>query len=442
MNIQKQLTYSYIFRFWSPLAFTWFLMALEGPIIAGVIARLDDPKFNLAAYGIAFAFALIFEAPVIMLMSSSAALVKNLKSFHKVLEFTRYLNLGIFCINCLVLLPAVFSFLMQFLNLPSTVANLVHGSLMILLPWPVAIGFRRFYQGILINHNHTRTVAKGTIFRLLFMVTCSLLGLLYSHYPGAYIGAFALSAGVISECIYIFIKVRPVIKNLEKQTYQDSEKEISIKQIAKFYYPLALTSFISLSVQPFVTFFVGQCELPIESLAVLPVINAFIFVFRCLGLSYQEVVIVLIGKNFEGFYLLKSFTYFLSICSAIILFGVAFTPFSHFWFQEVAGLSPELSRFAIWPFRVMSVLPPLTFILSWLRSMSINYQKNILITYASCIEVFFIMVSLSIFAFSQQMPGAPAACLSLCIGRIASCLYLGLQKRHIYPQETYSYENI
>ena len=52
-----------IFLFWLPLAATWIMMSVEGPFLAAVIARLPEPRFNLAAYGVAFAFALLIEAP-------------------------------------------------------------------------------------------------------------------------------------------------------------------------------------------------------------------------------------------------------------------------------------------------------------------------------------------------------------------------------------------
>ena len=54
---------------------TWLMMSLEGPFLAAVIARLAEPKHNLAAYGVAFALAILVEAPVIMMMSASTAVV-------------------------------------------------------------------------------------------------------------------------------------------------------------------------------------------------------------------------------------------------------------------------------------------------------------------------------------------------------------------------------
>jgi hypothetical protein len=68
------------------------MMAIEGPFLAAVIARLPDPKFNLAAWGVAFAFAILVEAPIIMIMSASTALAEDAASFLKLRNFTYILN--------------------------------------------------------------------------------------------------------------------------------------------------------------------------------------------------------------------------------------------------------------------------------------------------------------------------------------------------------------
>jgi hypothetical protein len=53
-----------IFSTWWPLALSWFLMALELPALSAVIARLPNPKINLAAYGgIVFPLALMQVHP-------------------------------------------------------------------------------------------------------------------------------------------------------------------------------------------------------------------------------------------------------------------------------------------------------------------------------------------------------------------------------------------
>ena len=72
---RSHLSYRQICTFWLPLAGTWLMMAVEAPYLAAIVARLADPTENLAAFGVALSLAVIIEAPVIMLMSASTALV-------------------------------------------------------------------------------------------------------------------------------------------------------------------------------------------------------------------------------------------------------------------------------------------------------------------------------------------------------------------------------
>ena len=146
-TLSGQLTLKKIFVFWLPLAATWLMMSLEGPFLAAVIARLAEPKFNMAAYGVAFSFALIVEAPVIMIMSASTALVKDAKAFIKLRNFTYFLNTVITLLMLVGLIPTIFYFIAEdLIGLPSNVAELTHLASIILLPWPATIGYRRFYS--------------------------------------------------------------------------------------------------------------------------------------------------------------------------------------------------------------------------------------------------------------------------------------------------------
>ena len=92
MTTPSTLSQRDILRFWLPLASTWLMMAFEGPFLAALIARLPDPRYNLAAYGVSFAVAVIIEAPVIMMLGASTALVDGRVSFLRLRRFTQILN--------------------------------------------------------------------------------------------------------------------------------------------------------------------------------------------------------------------------------------------------------------------------------------------------------------------------------------------------------------
>ena len=304
--MQQSPSLSRIFRFWLPLSATWLMMSVEGPLLAALIARLSEPKYNLAAYGVAFSFAMIVEAPIIMIMSTTAALARDAESFRRLRIFTYVLNGITTGALLLLLVPPIFNWLLgHVIGLPDNVRDLVYYSLLFLLPWPGAIGYRRLYHGILIRVDKTRLVALGTVVRLSSMAGVALGLYQWGNIQGAYLGAIALSTAVVIEALVSRAMAhRAVVKLLQQPA---TEPVPSYWEITRFYYPLALTSMMALATHPMVTFFMGQSRRPIDSLAVLPVVNSLVFVFRSFGLAFQEVGIVLIGDQFQGYRQLRKF---------------------------------------------------------------------------------------------------------------------------------------
>ncbi len=417
-----ELTLGYIFKFWFPIALTWLMMAFEGPYTTAVIARLSDAKYNLAAYGIAFSFALIVEAPIIMLMTASTALVKNVQSYKKLRDFTFVLNFLITVAMGVVLIPQVFDFItLNMMGLEKKLANLVYHATLFLIPWPAAIGFRRFYQGILIANGKTKLIAYGTVIRILTVVTTSLVLVYFTNLKGCYIGAIALSFAVVFEAIVIYAMTFNTIKN--KVMNNSSNFNLSYSYLIKFYIPLALTSFIALGVQPIVTFFVAKSRLALDSLAVLPVVTSFIFIFRSMGLSFQEVGVALMRYDDKNFTALKTFVLSLSFVVSFTLAGIMLTPARYFWFEKVAGLSHDLIPLAIQTATILILLPALSILISWQRSVLVNAALTKYITYGTIVE-FVSIILLMIVLLKLNLVGAHAAAISFICSRAAANLYL------------------
>lgn len=414
-----------IFFFWVPLAATWLMMSIEGPFLAAVIARLEFPKHNLAAFGVAFSFALIVEAPIIMLMSASTALVNNRHEYFTLRNYTFMLNAVITALMIIGLIPKVFHFIAQdLIGLPPNIAHLTWFASLLLLPWPAAIGFRRFYQGLLIRHNLTRLVAYGTIIRLIFMASTAIT-MFTMKIQGAYIGAAALSVGVTTEAIFSRFTVNGTIRKITQTECEDKKgKRLNFRSINKFYFPLALTTILALGVHPMVTFFMGKSRFPIESLAVLPVINSLIFIFRALGLSYQEVIIALLGANKENYESIKRFALYLGAFLLITLSLILFTPLLFIWFRTISGLSFELAQFSILPARILVILPVMTLLISFQRALLVHTKETGPIKGASMIEIVVIIFTLYLSVAFFKIPGAIAAAISYTVGRLFANSYL------------------
>jgi hypothetical protein len=423
VDTTEKLTYRRIFLFWGPLALTWLMMAFEQPFLIAFIARLDDAKFNLAAFGIAGSFALIIESPIIMLMSASTALVKGRNSYKKLKTFTDILNAGITGIQLIILIPPVFNYIVTgLMEVPEDVARLAHIALIIFLPWAASIGYRRFYQGILIRNDLTRRVTFGTMVRLSVIVIMGLL-LYFAGVKGAYVGAGAMSLAVLCEAIATRIMVSATLKTLLQK--EDTENaHLNLRSVAKFYFPLALTSILSLGVQPFVTFFLGRSRMAVESLAVLPVISSLVFIFRSMGLSFQEVNIALIGKEKQNYKVLRNFAVSLGLLVTVLITLLAFTPLSDLWFINVSGLSTELANLSYLPLKILILLPAFTVLLNFQRSSLIINGTTGPISRATAVELITIIVVLLICVVFLNLIGVIAASIAFIAGKGLSNIYL------------------
>ena len=458
----EPLTYPRIAAFWLPLAGTWLMMAVEGPYLAAIIARLGQPTENLAAFGVAFALAIIIEAPVIMLMAASTALVTDAASYAALRRFTYTLSAVLTLVQVVAVLPPVFDWIATSLvGLPPDVARLTHHGLAIMLPWPMAIGYRRFRQGLLIRRHLTRLVTYGTALRLAAMSAAALVAAQAPGLHGVHVGTIALATGVIVEALASRVMTRHVVASLQAGPAGPATADraatapadpdpaapaatdtaatdtaateppaagpsapLTMPAIFRFYLPLAMTSVLAMAVQPAVTFFVGQSRFALESLAVLPVIHGLTFMFRALGLSYQEVGIALFGDRWEQYRPIRNFGCVLAAFAAGGLGLIVFTPLAAVWFQDVSGLSSELAAFALLPAQILALLPAGSVWVCFQRSVLVHARQTAPITWAGILEVTVVVLLLTVTIQVLSWAGAVAAATAILGGRLAGNLFL------------------
>jgi hypothetical protein len=366
-----------------------------------------------------------------MLMSASTALVEDATSYRKLRNFANILNAGATATLLVLLLPPVYDLVARGgLGLPAAVADLGYHALWFYLPWPAAIGVRRFLQGVLIRSGRTRLVAIGTVIRLISMAAAATFFALATDLPGAAVGGAALSCGVIVEALVARWMARHDIRELRATPAPpDGTASLSYRDISAFYVPLALTSLLGLAVQPMLTFFMGRAAAPVESLAVFPVVNSLGFLFRSLGLAWQDTAIALLGREREHLAELGRFTAILGIGSAAGLAAIVFTPLAVVWFETISGLTTDLSQYAYAAARLTVPVAGLSVLLSFERSILMKLRSTKPITMATGIEVVVIAGAFVAGAWGFGWIGVTAAFAAFVAGRLGSTGFLAIPVR-------------
>ena len=400
-------------------------MAAEGPFVAALVARLPEPKYNLAAFGVALALAFVAESPILMMLAATTALAHDRESLARVGRFSLLMNGGVTAAMAFIAFPPVFGFFAsRVLALPPPVAERAQWAVAMFLPWPAAIGFRRFQQGILIGAGRTRLVAYGTAVRLLTMAGTGLSLFLLGGIPGAVVGASALSAGVVVEAVVSWAWARADRERLMLLPPAAPAEVPTLADIQRFYWPLAVTPLMNMAVQPLVTFFVGRGHLPVESLAVVPVVNSFAFLFRTPALAVQEVIIALGRGGEEAIRSLRRFTTLLGGLSSLAMGAVVLTPAAGLWFAGVTGLGADLVPLARRASAMLILLPAASASIVWAHARLVMLRTTRLVTWGTVVELTVIAAALGSGIAFSRVPAVIVASASILAGRCAGALFL------------------
>lgn len=382
------LTLARIARTWWPLAASWSLMGLEGPMISAVLARLADPKINLAAYGgIVFPLALVVEAPIIMLLAASTALSRDWQSYNRLRWFTHGLSAFLTLAHVLIVATPLYYVVVEgLIGAPPAIVEPARVGLAIMIPWTWAIAYRRFNQGVLIRYGHSLMVGTGTLVRLAADVTVLTVGYLLGSVAGIVVAACAIMAGVLSEAAYAHWRVGPVVARRLRPTVGTPGRRLTFRSLLSFYVPLSLTSVLGLLVQPVGSAAMSRLPGALESLAVWPVVTGLSFLLRSPGFAYNEVVVVLLDEPGAAARL-RRFARLLSLASTGALLVVLLPVASGLWFEGLVGLPPSLAILAQRSLWIALPLPAFSVLESWYQGLIVDSRQTRGITEAVALSL-------------------------------------------------------
>ena len=399
-------------------------MALELPALTAALARLPDSTIHLAAFGgIAFPFAMLIESPIVMLLSASTELCRDLPSYRLMYRVMMRSGLALTVLHLMFAVTPLFDLVLgNLIRMPAELVEPTRQALLLLTPWTWAIAYRRFHQGVLIRYGRSRVVGFGTAIRLGSGVTVLCVGLYLQSVSGVAVAAMAVVAGVVSEALFIGIMVRPVV-NGELAQSPIVTPALTHQYFFKFYIPLALTSVVGFLVQPLGSAAMSRMPNPVDSLALWPIVAGLTFVFRCFGLALNEVVVALIdlpGASRK----LQRFTLVLAVVTSSLAALITFSAVGPLIFTRFFGLNQTMTEFAIAAFILALPTPALSAYQSWYQGLVLNSRRTRSITEAVSIYLVTSAVLLFLGIVWPVLPGVKVSVGAIAIAMFAQLVYL------------------
>lgn len=394
-------------------------MGAELPLLSAVMARMLNPEINLAAYGgVVFPLALLIESPIIMLLAASTALSHDLPSYRKLWRFMMVAGGSLTLVHATVAFTPLFDIVARdLIGAPEEIIGPARVGMMMMTPWTWAIAHRRFNQGVLIRFGRSHAVATGTLIRLLMDVT--ILGTGYTlavHFgaqiTGVMVATAAVSAGVLGEAFYVWLKVHPVI-HVSMPKESSSKPPLNRKRFLRFYLPLAASPLLGLAAQPVITAGISRMPLAIESLAVWPALNGLVFMVRSLGLACLEIVVAMAGKP-DGYNALRIFARNLMTVLLGINLIILTTSFSGLWFGTFNALDAALVSLALPAMWASITQAPVGVVNSFCQGILVHAHQTRGVTEAVGLFLLTCTLGLGIGIATQAVTGgALSACLAI-----------------------------
>lgn len=359
------VTLGHIAHLWWPLALSWLLMGTELPIYSAVIARLEAPTVNLAAFGgIVYPFTILLESPIIMLLAASTALCTSRENYALLRKFMLSLCIGVTALHAAMAFTPLFSLIIdEIVSPPPAVTAPARLGLMLSVVWPFCVGYRRFNQGIMIKYGKSRLVGIGTIIRLGAGVGTALLLAQVPGQEGVFACSIAMSAGVVAEAAFSAYFVRSIVRDQIPEA-EAGQEQLSWRALWAFYIPLAMTPFLVIAAQPLISTAMSRMPNPLPSLAAWPVVAGVTFAFRSLGIAFNEVVIALAAPG-ESARQLARFTRLAGLVVTAIFLLVLLTPLTELLLNRLFALPADLLEMTYSGLWICCLLPALNFYQSW-----------------------------------------------------------------------------
>ena len=419
----KTLTQRGILAFWSPLALTWAVMGVEIPVVSVAVTALPEAMANLAALGAAVALAWFSETPTVNLTPATLRLTCNDSSYLTMRRYAVALCALALSLNTILAMTPLMQVILQnVVGVPEDLSILAAKAYLWLLPWPAAIGMRRFYQAIMIRQGATPRVAFGTGVRLAVLSGAAALFATTGWLTGAESGALALSLGVIFEAAAARVMATGSIRALRNSISEDPL--LTFAAFWQLYWPLTIMMMLNLAVSALVTIGLAKAKDAAVALAAFPVAHGLNFIARALATSFQEPVIALLGRDENYRPVLAKFAVRLGAALTGAMAFLSFTPAGPWTLTHLMNLPDSLTAPAIDSFAALTLYPAVTLWFMWIRACLTHARRTQPIAAATVLETLALMVILWVLITPLSIPGATAAGAAMVLSRVVANLWL------------------
>ena len=404
-----------------PLSLSDVTMALGDPLTTTTLAHLPDPRTNIAAVGVAKAIAIFCESPIIMLLHTSNALAPTQASRRALWKFALIASGAMSLLLALTTIPAVFAIVGEgWLGVSPSLSGTIRSVLTIAILWPLAIGWRRYFQGLLIHSGQSYAVAQAGIVRLL-VVGIILAGGFTLKANGAVVAGMSLVWGVIAEAVAVTYLARKLGSTKLPELISTPELPQDVAGVWKFYAPLGGTMMLVWGARAALVGIVARAEDGAIALVAWPAAWGLVLVIANSTRMVQQIIIR--NRQLLPDRLLITFAMTVGIVCSLILLSVSGTSISNDAIGWFVGNDEELIARVRPVLLICTVIPLCVSVQNAIQGFLVSEGHTWGINQAAWIGSI-VMLGTAYLGAQSGQNGAIAAAIGMILGNIMEIGYL------------------
>jgi progressive ankylosis protein len=405
-----------------PLSLSDVTMALGDPLTTTTLAHLPSARTNIAAVGVAKAIAIFCESPIIMLLHTSNALAPTQLSRRALWKFTLIASGVMSLLLAIIAIPPVFTIVGEgWLGISPNLSDTVRLVITIVILWPFAIGWRRYFQGLLIHAGQSNAVAKAGIIRLFVVAAILALGFTL-QISGAIVAAMSLVCGVIAEAIAATYLAQKLGATKPPELISTPELPQDLAGVWKFYLPLGGTMVLGWGARAALVGIVARANDGNIALAAWPAAWGLVLVIANSTRMVQQIIIR--NRKLVSDRILILFAITVGIASSAILLLLSATPMSETAIEWFIGSDRDLISRVRPVLLICGIMPLLVALQNAAQGFLVTQGRNWSINYAAWLGAI-VMLGTAYFGVKLGWDGAISAALGMTLGALAEISLLG-----------------
>ena len=203
----SHLTLGDLWRFYHPLAWTTILRQFGRPLLNAGIAAAALPAASLAAWPVAWGFAILIAGPAWSLQQLSTALISDAAAYRPVKRFSLSLSaLMALLLGAVAFTPLYGPVMGGVYNLSPALQALARPALQLLVLYPLVMGAQSLLRGVLIRRGRTGAVQWAMAANILTLGITLGVGVAWFSVDGVTLAAVATLTGALAELAYLWWK--------------------------------------------------------------------------------------------------------------------------------------------------------------------------------------------------------------------------------------------